>query len=211
MSPPVVLTACVFIGVVLLMIGEARGEARLSALSKPFASLAFTGLAVSLGALDSVYGQAVVAAFVLSLFGDIALLSKAPAAFKGGLGAFFLAHLAFLAGFVGLGPSLPVTLGTAAGMAVLAVLTLRWLWPNVSADMRPPIVLYVVVVSAMVASAAGTLDPVLGVAAFAFAVSDVSVARDRFIKRVFTNRLWGLPLYYGAQVVFAWSVATRAG
>jgi len=33
-------------------------------------------------------------------------------------------------------------------------------------------------------------------------VSDLSVARDRFVSRSFSNRAWGLPLYYAAQIVF---------
>ena len=46
----------------------------------------------------------------------------------------------------------------------------------------------------------------LALAAAGFALSDVSVARDRFGRESFLNRLWGLPLYYGAQCLFAVSV-----
>jgi hypothetical protein len=42
-------------------------------------------------------------------------------------------------------------------------------------------------------------------AAVAFYLSDVSVARDRFVAPGFDNRIWGLPLYYGAQLLFALS------
>ena len=31
-------------------------------------------------------------------------------------------------------------------------------------------------------------------------------ARDRFVAEEFANRVWGLPLYYAAQVALAWSV-----
>ena len=40
-------------------------------------------------------------------------------------------------------------------------------------------------------------------AAVAFYLSDVSVARDRFVAPGFGNRIWGLPLYYAAQLLFA--------
>ena len=43
----------------------------------------------------------------------------------------------------------------------------------------------------------------LGVGALAFYFSDISVARDRFVGAGFGNRLWGLPLYYFAQILFA--------
>ena len=42
-------------------------------------------------------------------------------------------------------------------------------------------------------------------AAVAFYLSDVSVARDRFVAPGFGNRIWGLPLYYAAQLLFALS------
>lgn len=45
--------------------------------------------------------------------------------------------------------------------------------------------------------------PVLLVAPLAFFVSDLAVARDRFVEPGFVNRFVGLPLYYGAQIVFA--------
>jgi hypothetical protein len=41
----------------------------------------------------------------------------------------------------------------------------------------------------------------------AFAASDVSVARDRFVREDFLNRAWGLPLYYGGQLLIALSPA----
>jgi hypothetical protein len=45
----------------------------------------------------------------------------------------------------------------------------------------------------------------LGLAAVAFYLSDISVARDRFAQAGFGNRLWGLPLYYLAQLLFAFA------
>jgi hypothetical protein len=39
-----------------------------------------------------------------------------------------------------------------------------------------------------------------------FAISDLSVARDRFVARAFVNRLWGLPLYFAAQLILASTV-----
>lgn len=70
---------------------------------------------------------------------------------------------------------------------------------------------YVAVISVMVALAAGaswtTRDARLLVGATAFAASDLSVARERFVKPAFGNLIWGLPLYYVAQLVLAWTAA----
>ena len=38
-----------------------------------------------------------------------------------------------------------------------------------------------------------------------FIVSDVAVARQTFVQAAFANRLWGLPLYYGGQLLLAWA------
>ncbi len=42
--------------------------------------------------------------------------------------------------------------------------------------------------------------------ALSFYVSDVFVARDRFLKEEFINRLVGLPMYYAGQFLLAFSV-----
>ena len=40
--------------------------------------------------------------------------------------------------------------------------------------------------------------------AVAFYLSDLAVARDKFVTRDPMNRIVGLPIYYGAQLLFAW-------
>ena len=42
--------------------------------------------------------------------------------------------------------------------------------------------------------------------AVAFYLSDLFVARDRFVSEGITNRVIGLPLYYGGQYLLAFSV-----
>ena len=77
--------------------------------------------------------------------------------------------------------------------------------------MRVPVRAYVSAISLMVAAAAGTYTaspaPALLAGAIGFALSDLSVARDRFVEPGFVNRVWGLPLYYVAQLLLASSVA----
>ena len=61
--------------------------------------------------------------------------------------------------------------------------------------------------TAMVSLAAGATaaggSPRMLAGAFAFYLSDLSVARDRFVREALVNRLWGLPLYYAAQLCLA--------
>jgi len=97
-------------------------------------------------------------------------------------------------------------------MIVFATLSLRWLWPHLG-SFRTPVSLYSAIIAVMVATsflaappqgAAPSLMVIAG--AVGFAVSDVSVARDKFVAQDFINRAWGLPLYYGAQLLLAASV-----
>ena len=71
---------------------------------------------------------------------------------------------------------------------------------------------YIVVITVMVAAAVGTgvhdPQPWIPFAAVAFFLSDLAVARERFVSSDFVNKLWGLPLYYGAQLVFAATAAS---
>ena len=54
-------------------------------------------------------------------------------------------------------------------------------------------------------SGRGPRRSLLGGGATAFYLSDLAVARERFVTRSFADKLWGLPLYYVAQVLIALS------
>jgi len=194
--------------VVLLLWAEYRDHARLRWIAKPAASAAFVIAALGAGALDSAYGIWVLAALVLCLAGDVLLIPAAKGAFLAGMGAFALGHAAYIGAFLtgAPAPGTPFYLG-AAGMIVFAAVSIRWLWPHLG-DFRGPVAGYTAIISVMVAASflapSGTIA-VIGAAIFA--ISDLTVARDRFIKSEFINRQIGLPLYYGAQLLLANSVS----
>jgi uncharacterized membrane protein YhhN len=137
------------------------------------------------------------------------LLSAARSWFLVGLGAFLLAHVAYTSGFAAAGIAWGWGAGAAAILVVPAVVVGRWLWPALPSGMAGAVAAYIVVITAMVAAAAGAAAaeaPLLVLpAAATFYVSDLFVARDRFVAPGITNRLWGLPLYYGAQIALALS------
>lgn len=197
--------------VALLLVAEWRSARGARALFKTAASLAFVLAAWMAGAAASGYGQLVLAALAFGVLGDVLLLSARSAAFLGGLAAFLGCHALFAAAFVQAGVSLPATgLGLAVALPVGALI-LRWLWPHLGPQFRAPVVVYVVVILAMCALAAGA-DARQGghrllPAALLFALSDIAVAREKFVSPGFVNRAWGLPLYYVAQLLFAASVA----
>jgi uncharacterized membrane protein YhhN len=193
-----------------LLVAEHRPAGIERAVCKLGASTAFVVFALSLGATSTTYGRLVLVALLLSWVGDALLLSSAQRVFIGGLAAFLLAHVAYTVAFWTTGPSPLVVLAALVCFGAAGVITLRWLWPHLSAGDRPPVVAYILVIVVMCAAAAGSsravgsLVPAVGAACFM--ASDVAVARDQYVVRSVANRLWGLPLYYAAQLLLAWTV-----
>ncbi len=186
----------------LHLLAEARGWALLRAVGKVGASLGFVGLALALGGTATPFGQRLLAALGLSLLGDALLLSAARPMFLAGLVAFLLAHVAYAAAFLGAGP---LPLWPLPLLAVGVALTLRWLWPHLG-GMKGPVVAYCLAIAAMVAAAMGVPSAAVRGGAVLFFLSDLLVARDRFVAPGFANRAAGLPLYYAAQLLLAGAV-----
>jgi uncharacterized membrane protein YhhN len=203
--------ACTLAALAALLVAEARGSRAGAWIAKPAASTGFVATALAGGALSSSYGRWVLLALALGWLGDVLLIPHDRRAFTAGLLSFLLGHLAFAVAFLVRGIALGWAVVTAAVLVPPARATLRWLQPHVPAAMQAPVRAYVGVICAMVACAVGTVTAswraaILG-GAVMFFVSDLSVARNRFVAPGFDNKLWGLPLYYGGQLLLAASVA----
>lgn len=202
---PYILCAVAVAG---LLVAEYRRSRAGLWLAKPVASLAFIWVGLAAGALDSGYGQLVLLGLALCLVGDLLLIPlERPAVFRAGVFAFLAGHVAYSAAFL----TRPLDpLGLAAGTVLLAVVVgavLRWVGPTLPAGMVWPVRVYMLVIGLMSALACGVTAAggpwAVAVGALAFTASDVSVARDRFVRHEFVNRAWGLPLYYAAQLAIA--------
>ena len=161
-------------------------------------------MALAAGATETAYGRWVLAALLLCAAGDVLLIPRGrPSTFLAGALSFLAGHVLFVVAFLvrGVDPRLCVLAGVLAALA--AVLAIRWLRPNLSGSMRIVVYAYVGVISTMVVAAVGTAGAPIVLGALLFYLSDLAVARDRFIARSFWNGAWGLPLYYGAQVLLA--------
>ncbi len=195
-----------------LLISEYR-HSRLGVwVAKPLAATGFVGAALAAGALGTSYGRWVLTALVLSWFGDVLLIPRAsPRVFRAGVLSFLLGHVAFVGAFVVRGLDLRTSLAATAIALGPGLLALRWLRPYLPTEMRVPVYAYLIVISSMLVCAAGATGAAGGagivIGALMFYVSDLSVARDRFVASRFSNRAWGLPLYFGAQLVLASTVA----
>jgi uncharacterized membrane protein YhhN len=191
-----------------LLWAERRGSRAGLWLAKPVASLAFLWAALATGALETTYGQLVLLGLVLCLLGDVLLIPlERPAIFKAGVFAFLAGHLAYSAAFL-TRPLDPLGLAVAAALLAVVLLgVLRWLGSALPADMVWPVRTYMLVIGVMSALACGVSAAggpwAVAVGALAFTASDISVARDRFVRHEFVNRAWGLPLYYAAQLLIA--------
>ncbi len=181
-----------------------------SGLAKAVASTTFVALALLNGANGSTYGRFILAALMLCWVGDMLLLSRRSSLLLGGIATFLLAHLAFAAAFTRETVNQNWLLGAIVCTAVAGVLLIRWLWPRLKSLYRIAVPAYVAAIMTMtslaVGASAASMPTTVAIGAIMFAISDVSVARDRFIESKFVNKIWGLPLYYAAQLLLAGSV-----
>jgi len=172
--------------------------------AKPLASLGFVMIGLSGAPLDTRYGALVLAGLVLAAIGDIALMYERW--FLAGLGSFALGHLAYIGAFTTV--ATPGALSLLVGGVVIIGAT-RWILPHTIDAMRTAVAVYIVVIGAMLATAlsAGSYSARIPLGAALFAVSDLLVARERFMIHDARNRLWGLPLYYAGQLLIASTIA----
>ena len=180
--------------------------------TKILASLAFVLLAIPAFGRDA-FGTWMFVGLVAGAAGDVALLGRGTRAFVLGLGAFLIGHVAYVIGLAHVVPPgrwLAETGLLAVAPIVVAALALRALWPRLGA-LRGPVIGYVAAIVAMMiaALAAREVHPKgawVALGAALFFASDLAVARDRFLARDFTNKLYGLPAYYAGQLLIAWAV-----
>ncbi len=200
--------------VAILLFAEYRSSDWLRWLAKPAASAAFMALALANGGLESAYGQLVLAGLAFCMLGDILLIARGRQLFLAGMGAFALGHLAYACAFAAIWAGFGSLAIMATFVIVLTIgVTLQRLWPHLGA-FRAPVVAYCLIIGVMTAMSFATASPdgsapywLAAGGAIGFAISDIAVARDQFVKPEFINRLWGLPLYYTAQMMLAASIS----
>jgi uncharacterized membrane protein YhhN len=199
-------------GLFLALGGEYRGHGRISGAGKFLAATSYIGAALSLGAAGSGYGRVLLVGMVFCWLGDMLLLSRrSQRLFLLGLASFLAGHFVYVCAFAVRGISFPALVPAAIATALFGWRVAAWLKPHLDQRLRTAVGLYLFAISAMVAMAVATFTANGGLAlllgALLFAVSDLSVARNRFVSSGFVNRAWGLPIYFLAQLLLAASVA----
>lgn len=218
------LTLVCGVACALLVLAELLKAKGLRVGAKVTASAAFVAIGLLNLPIEGpfvAYGRWIAIGLILGAIGDAALLGKSSKAFLAGLGAFLLGHLAYVVAIACV-VSPGRWLGGAGELASAPVLAggiaLALLWPKLG-SMRGPVIGYVIAIVVMViaAMAAWNTEALpapqrtrLVAGAVLFFVSDLSVARDKFVAQSFVNKLWGLPAYFAGQLLIAWSLAGLA-
>lgn len=159
------------------------------------------------------YYHYLLAGLISCLIGDVCLALPQEKAFMAGLVAFWVGHVLYIFGFSSL---TQIDDWISAWFFItfcMSALIFLWLRPHLKSKLIP-VLLYILVITVMVSGAwavfwkssfriSGRVFILLGSLCFYF--SDVFVARNKFIKEEYRNRLLGLPLYYTGQFLLAFS------
>ena len=151
---------------------------------------------------------------IFCLGGDVFLALPQEKMFLCGLVSFLLGHVFYVIAFFAVAQ---LNIWTWMALGICLVLSggiYFWLRPHLG-SMNMPVLFYVIVITVMVVGACTVLGDhrltqsgriLVFWGAVSFYFSDVFVARDRFLKPEFLNRLIGLPLYYFGQFLLAFSI-----
>lgn len=191
---------------------ESHEQNQLALKAKLTASLAFVGFAWDLGAWGNLYGQVLLIGLILSLFGDVLLAIKGHKKwFLLGIAAFLLAHVFYTIAFAQTGfdtAKLPLI---APAVLIFLIITALWLKKHLQGIFTIAVPAYLLAIGLMLIFAWCNQSHSawwwIAVGASLFALSDLFVAHNRFIHTATINRIIGLPIYYVAQLLLAYSVS----
>ncbi len=162
----------------------------------------------------SVYYHPILLGLIFGLVGDVCLALPGNRAFRVGLFAFLAGHIFYVWAFARLTQFGDWVSPVQLILFALSCGAFLWLRAHVG-RMMAPVMVYLIVITLMLAGAWAVFRvPELGtmgrwtilIGAFCFYLSDLFVARHRFVTEEYLNRLIGLPLYYTGQFLLAFSV-----
>ena len=183
-------------------------------MAKSILSLLFVTTALLQPHSVPAYYHYLLVGLIFCLFGDVCLALPRESAFKVGLVAFLIGHIFYILGFSSL---VAISYWISSGLFIflgMSAFIFFWLRPHLK-SMLIPVLLYIAVITMMVFGAWAVFwkssfqdsgRALILAGALCFYFSDVFVARDKFIKEEYPNRLLGLPLYYAGQFMLAFSI-----
>jgi uncharacterized membrane protein YhhN len=194
-------------------IAVAHANLRLRRVSKPATILLLVGVALALHPASNQQRFVFVAALLLCLAGDIALL-KDDHWFRVGLAAFLVGHLAYAAGFLVGGLDRGRLGYSLLGVALVSLGLGGWIARSIlGSDRRSmalPVAGYLLAISAMVALAIASGKPAAIAGAALFYASDGMIAWDRFVRPLPWSPLPVIVTYHLAQAGLVLSLVQQA-
>lgn len=168
-------------------VARARDSKRVEYVAKPAATVGLLAAAALLDPADPGRRWWFVAALAWSLAGDVFLMLPSDR-FVAGLASFLVGHLCYVAGFW-TDPPGGGALAASAAVVVVAVAPVaarvrRGIRTGGHPGLEGPVLAYVAVISAMVASALASGNAWAAGGAAVFAASDSLIAWDRFVRRL---------------------------
>jgi uncharacterized membrane protein YhhN len=160
------------------------------------------------------YYHYLVVGLIFCLIGDVGLALPQKKAFMGGLLAFLVGHVFYIFSFLSLTSVFYWISIEGVIIWGISALIFFWLRPHLK-SMLIPVLLYILVITVMVSGAWAVFwkssfqisgRTLILVGSYCFYFSDLFVARSKFIKEEYWNRLLGLPLYYTGQFMLAFSI-----
>ena len=197
-----------------LLYYEKKRDGKPLLIIKSILSLLFVVTALLQSHSVPTYYHYLLVGLIFCLIGDVCLALPQEKAFRAGLVAFLIGHVFYILSFSSLihvSHWVSIVLFIISGISLFVFF---WLRPHLK-SMLIPVLIYIVVITVMVigAWAVSWKSPfrisgraLILAGALCFYLSDVFIARDKFVKEEYQNRLLGLPLYYGGQFMLAFSV-----
>lgn len=190
----------------ILMFIEHFQKVKLRPYAKLVAAAAFVGIGF-IGQHTQLAQQLVMAGLIFGFIGDAALLSHQRKPFLVGIGAFLIGHALYALAWVDAFEIAFLLLPPSILFCLLTVIFAPYITRFTSGFMKVAVVAYILVITFMGIAATsqshvtGDLRYVVG--AGLFALSDVSVALDRFTDVPRHHRWLGIPLYFVSQYILA--------
>ncbi|MFB6701586.1 lysoplasmalogenase [Streptomyces rubiginosohelvolus] len=186
--------------------GLLAGAEAVHLVAKPLLMPLLAGYAALRGA-----PRLLVAALLFGWGGDVFLLADNDLAFLVGMGSFAVGHVCYLTLFgrgEGRGRA-PAPLVTGAGYAVVLVVFLVLIWPDLSADLRIPLTGYSLLLTAM-AWRAGVFGPYAAAGGALFLLSDALIATGiAEWPQAPAPDFWVMLTYIAAQALLTLGVLTK--
>lgn len=208
MSADLALSAAVLATLTIAVtdwLAVARDDHRTERWAKPAVMVGLLAIALALGAAGTTTGRLVLLALALGVVGDVLLLEDTRPRFLGGLAAFLVGHLAWVAAFVATGLDRPALGWVGAAVLAAALVVGRRILPAALAEGGPalavPVAVYMAVIGGMAVLGWATGHLLVGLGATLFVVSDTVLALAKFVREGRGSRSLVMVTYHLAQAL----------